>query len=259
MVEEGGENRDSIVESDAEPVPHSHLDAPSPETRASDSGPDLSKLAALEAVLFMAAEPIGAAELAEIIGVTPAEVEALAAELGVLFEDRGVQLARVAGGYQVSTRPEYGPFVAKLHKPERFRLSRAAFETLAIIAYKQPVTRPEMEAVRGVNADSAVDTLMQYQLIREAGRKDAPGRPMQYQTTESFLGYFGLNSVKDLPPIDSIPADEDAVRAEVQAMEESKGQSPPSAAAESGRGDDEDGSSDDGAPAGATSEREQPA
>lgn len=178
---------------------------------------DAEKLAALEAVLFMAAEPIPAAELAEILGVTPSEVGALAQRLADAYAGRGLQLTRVAGGLQVATRPEYGPYVAKLHKPERFRLSRAALETLAIVAYKQPVTRPEMEAIRGVNSDSAVDTLVQYELICEAGRKEAPGRPMLYRTTDSFLGHFGLNSVADLPQIDSIPADEAAVRAEVNA------------------------------------------
>jgi len=173
------------------------------------------KLAGLEAVLFMAAEPISAAELAEILDVTPAEAEDLCRELAVLFEGRGVQVTRVAGGYQVATRSEYGPYVAKLHKPERFRLSRAALETLAIVAYRQPVTRPEVEAIRGVNSDSAIDTLTQYALICEAGRKETPGRPTLYRTTDNFLGHFGLNSVDDLPRIDSIPADEEAVRAEV--------------------------------------------
>ena len=174
----------------------------------------------------MAAEPISGAELAEILGVSPAELEELCAELAAAFGGRGVQLTRVAGGYQVATRPEYGPFVAKLHKPERFRLSRAALETLAIIAYKQPVTRPEVEAVRGVNSDSAIDTLAQYQLVCEAGRKETPGRPVLYRTTDSFLGHFGLNSVADLPRIDSIPADEEAVRAEVEASLGAAGQGP---------------------------------
>ena len=178
---------------------------------------EAAKLAALEAVLFMAAEPIPASELAEILEATPREVEILAQELSEVYAGRGLQVSRVAGGFQVCTRPEYGPFVAKLHKPERFRLSRAALETLAIVAYKQPVTRPEVDAIRGVNSDSAVDTLTQYQLICEAGRKEAPGRPMLYRTTESFLGHFGLNSVEDLPKIDRIPADEAAVRAEVNA------------------------------------------
>jgi segregation and condensation protein B len=185
------------------------------EAKAEPERAAREKLAALEAVLFMAAEPIGGAELAEFLEVTPGEAESLCGELAALFEGRGVQLARVAGGYQVATRPEYGPYVARLHKPERFRLSRAALETLAIIAYKQPVTRPEVEAIRGVNSDSAIDTLTQYELVCEAGRKETPGRPVLYRTTDSFLGHFGLNSVADLPRIDSIPADEEAVRAEV--------------------------------------------
>ena len=188
---------------------------PEPGGVRSTSNLDLSKLAALEAVLFMAAEPISAAELAEILDVTSVEVDGFCRELAALFDGRGVQVARVAGGYQVATRSEYGPYVAKLHKPERFRLSRAALETLAIVAYRQPVTRPEVEAIRGVNSDSAIDTLTQYALICEAGRKETPGRPMLYRTTDNFLGHFGLNSVDDLPRIDTIPADEEAVRAEV--------------------------------------------
>jgi len=182
-----------------------------------ETSEDLSgKRAALEAVLFMAAEPIPTAELAEILEVTPTEADRIAADLAEAYEGRGLQLTRVAGGYQVCTRPEYGPFVAKLHKPERFRLSRAALETLAIVAYKQPITRPEIEEIRGVNSDSPIDTLCQYQLIREAGRKDSPGRPMLYCTTDSFLGHFGLNSVADLPSIDSIPSDEAAAKAEAE-------------------------------------------
>jgi segregation and condensation protein B len=163
----------------------------------------------------MAAEPIPSAELAEILEVTPAAADELAVELASIYEGGGIQVVRVAGGYQTATRPEYGQFVAKLHKPERFRLSRAALETLAIIAYKQPITRPEIEAIRGVNSDSPVDTLSQYELICEVGRKEAPGRPVLYRTTDSFLGTFGLNSVDDLPHLDTIPADEAAVRAEI--------------------------------------------
>ena len=175
---------------------------------------DADRLDALEAVMFMAAEPIPGAELAEILEVTPADADELIAHLSELYAGRGLQVSRVAGGYQVCTRPEYGPYVAKLHKPERFRLSRAALETLAIVAYKQPITRPEIESIRGVNSDSPVDTLVQYELIREAGRKDTPGRPMLYRTTDNFLGQFGLNSVEDLPRLDAIPADEAAARAE---------------------------------------------
>jgi len=168
----------------------------------------VDKLAALEAVLFMAAEPLAGAEIAEILDITPVEAEALAGQLAAQYEGRGLQLSRIAGGYQVCTRAEYGPYVAKLHQPERFRLSRAALETLAIVAYRQPVTRPEIDAIRGVNSDSPLDTLLQYQLISEAGRKEAPGRPIMYCTTENFLGHFGLDSVADLPQLDALPADQ---------------------------------------------------
>ena len=188
-----------------------------PETQQAHQTEDQSseKLAALEAVLFMAAEPLPAAELAEILDVTPAQAEDLARQLSDLYARRGIQVTRVAGGYQVCTRPDYGPFVAKLHKPERFRLSRAALETLAIVAYKQPVTRPEVDAIRGVNSDSVLDTLTQYELVREAGRKEAPGRPLLYRTTDNFLGHFGLDSVDDLPQLDAIPVDRAQVQADV--------------------------------------------
>jgi segregation and condensation protein B len=166
--------------------------------------PDL--VAALEAVLFMAAEPLAAKELGEILGVSPAEAESLAARLETACAGRGLKLALVAGGYELCTRPEYAEFVARLHQPHRFRLSRAALETLAIIAYRQPVTRPEIEAIRGVNSDGVISTLLNYRLIREAGRKEAPGRPVLYRTTEDFLLHFGLGSVGDLPRLDALPA-----------------------------------------------------
>jgi len=180
---------------------------------------EAGKLAALEAVLFMAAEPLSEEELAEILEVPAEEVRRLTEELAGNYQGRGIQITRVAGGWQVCTRPEYGPFVARLHKPERFRLSRAALETLAIVAYKQPVTRPEIEAVRGVNSDSVLDTLLQYELVCEAGRKDAPGRPVLYRTTDNFLGHFGLNSIEDLPRLDAIPVDEEELRRAAQSAQ----------------------------------------
>jgi len=184
---------------------------------SADVDPGLrEKLPALEAVLFMAAEPLPVAELAEILDATPQQAEMLVRLLTADYEGRGIQVTRVAGGYQVCTRPEYGPTVAKLHKPERFRLSRAALETLAIVAYRQPTTKPEVDAIRGVSSDSPLDTLVQYGLVCEAGRKDTPGRPVLYRTTENFLGQFGLNSVEDLPHLESIGVDEDQVKREAQ-------------------------------------------
>jgi segregation and condensation protein B len=189
---------------------------------AQPSEPSISKLAALEAVLFMAADPLSIEEIAEILDIAAEQAELLTAQLSQSYQHRGLQLTRIAGGYQVSTRPEYGPYVAKLHAPERFRLSRAALETLAIVAYKQPVTRPEIEAIRGVNSDSPVDTLAQYQLICEAGRRDAPGRAILYRTTDNFLGHFGLNSVDDLPRLDAPAAEEG--QAQPQATDVSYGE-----------------------------------
>ena len=179
---------------------------------------DRGKLCALEAVLFMAAEPLPMSDLAEILEVAPEGAEALVRQLESEYGIRGIHIQRVAGGLQVGTRPEHGHYVAKLHKPERFRLSRAALETLAIVAYKQPVTRPEIDAIRGVNSDSPLDTLLQYELVCETGRKDAPGRPLLYRTTESFLGKFGLNSIADLPGLDTIPTDEAEIRAAAESL-----------------------------------------
>jgi segregation and condensation protein B len=183
------------------------------------------KLSALEAVLFMAAEPLPIGDLAEILAVAPPEAEALVQQLENEYATRGIHVQRVAGGLQVGTRPEYGQFVAKLHKPERFRLSRASLETLAIVAYKQPVTRPEIDAIRGVSSDSPLDTLLQYELVCEAGRKDAPGRPLLYRTTDSFLGKFGLNSIADLPGLDTIPTDEAEIRAVAESFAEDEDRS----------------------------------
>jgi segregation and condensation protein B len=194
-------------------------------------------LSALEAVLFMAAEPLGPEEIAEILGVPSAEGEELVRELEARYSGRGLQVSRIAGGYQVTTRPEYGPFVAKLHKPERFRLSRAALETLAIVAYRQPVTRPEVDAIRGVNSESPLETLVQYELVREAGRKDAPGRPMLYRTTERFLGHFGLDSIEDLPGLDTITPSEVVLEAAEGSREEGRAEQPPG---EADRGESEE-------------------
>ncbi len=182
-------------------------------------------LASLEAVLFMAAEPLSASEIGEILGIGEEEADALVGELSAQYEGRGIQVSRIAGGYQVCTRPEYGRVVAKLHEPERFRLSRAALETLAIVAYRQPVTRPEIDTIRGVNSDSPVETLLQYELICEGGRKEAPGRPIMYRTTEGFLGHFGLNSVADLPQLEAVPVAEREERVEAagEAAPESAG------------------------------------
>jgi len=177
---------------------------------------DESLVRAIECLLFMSDEPLSARELGELLDTPARDVAAAMPTLAQRHAEGGLQITEVAGGYRLCTRPEYGVYVERMHEPRRFRLSQAALETLSIIAYRQPVTRPEIEAIRGVSADSAVSTLFERGLIRECGQKQAPGRPMMYATTELFLLQFGLNRLSDLPPIEfpamppQAPADHEA-------------------------------------------------
>ena len=170
--------------------------------RGDDDAATLSR--SLEALLFMSGEALGLQDLCELTDRTPEQVNGAIDVLREACEGRAVCVVRVAGGFQLVTRPQYGEIVAKLLQPKRFRLSRAALETLAIVAYKQPATRPEIEEIRGVNVDGVMDTLLQYELIRECGRRRSPGRPIQYGTTDNFLIHFGLNSLQDLPDLDRL-------------------------------------------------------
>lgn len=159
----------------------------------------------LEALLFAAQEPVTPARLAEAAGASEAAVLEGLAELRRQLNEsrRGIELVEVAGGYRLFTRPEYAEYVQALLQPVRAYLSPATLETLAVIAYRQPVTRAEIEAIRGVQCDRALKNLLERELVREAGRKDAPGRPILYVTTQAFLEYFGLRSLADLPPPES--------------------------------------------------------
>jgi segregation and condensation protein B len=170
-----------------------------------DGGGGLPQLArSLEALLFMSGASLSLDDLCELTGRSGDDVNAALDILRHECEHRAVWVTSVAGGFQLATRPDYGELVARLLQPKRFRLSRAALETLAIVAYKQPVTRPEVEEIRGVNVDGVVDTLLQYELIRECGRRRSPGRPIQYGTSDNFLIHFGLNSLQDLPDFDRL-------------------------------------------------------
>lgn len=178
--------------------------APNRRTAAADV------VGALEAVLFVATAPLSVRRLAEVLELEVPLVEAALAQLQVrLDETRGLELRRVAGGYQLVTRAAHAAAVARLGPVRRVSLSSAALEVLAVIAYRQPVTRAEIEAVRGVNSESTIRTLLDYGLIEEAGRKDAPGRPILYATTQRFLETFGLNDVSELPPLEAIGGDGD--------------------------------------------------
>jgi segregation and condensation protein B len=160
--------------------------------------------ATVEALIFAASEPVQSKLIAAIIGVEEPTVIRIIDDLIDLYsrENRGIQIQRIAGGYQFRTNPECGPYVGKLQKaPRNVGLTQAAVETLAIIAYKQPITRAEIEALRGVTVESPLNTLLEKELAEEAGRKDVPGRPILYRTTPQFLKHFGLNNLRDLPAI----------------------------------------------------------
>jgi segregation and condensation protein B len=158
----------------------------------------------IEALVLSSAEPISAAKLAEIIPYCDAgEAKDLVNELNTEYaeQDRAFEIWEVAGGFQIRTRAEFSGYLQKLQKERALRLSQAALETLSIIAYRQPTTRAEIEDVRGVDAGATVKSLLERHLIRIAGQREVPGRPMLYATTRRFLEVFGLESLKQLPSL----------------------------------------------------------
>lgn len=157
--------------------------------------------AILECLLFVSKEPLSLKTLAQITDLPEGDVKAVMEELvGEYSSGRGITIQMVANGYQFCTRPELAGFIEKLYKPQNsYGLSKAALETLAIIAYKQPITRAEVEAIRGVKVDSSIGTLVEKNLVIELGRKEGPGRPILFGTTASFLKYFGLRDLSELP------------------------------------------------------------
>jgi segregation and condensation protein B len=157
---------------------------------------------ALQAVLFVADRPLSAKELAEYVDCTIEEVSEAARELEKILEDRsGLRLLRVAGGYQLATKPEHAQAVSRYLKPARSRLSRALMEVLSIVAYRQPVTAAQIEEIRGVQSDYGLRELIDRGLIHEVGRATTPGRPVLYGTTKQFLHSFLLDSLDDLPQL----------------------------------------------------------
>lgn len=157
----------------------------------------------LEALLFVAAEPVLPAQLAAALETTTTEIEQGLRVLEESLQTRGLRLQRHAGRIQLTTAPEFAELIERfLGLEATTRLSRAALETLSIIAYQQPVTRPQVDAIRGVNSDGMMKSLLSKGLIQETGRTDGPGRPILYSTTPEFLQHFGINSVRDLPPLE---------------------------------------------------------
>ncbi len=177
---------------------------------------------ALEALLFSSSKPLSEKDLAAALEATP---QAVAEALGTLAREadapeRGVRLEQIAGGWRYVTRPEFDSLLRKFHEvTERSRLSLAALETLAIIAYRQPITLPEIQEIRGVNSASVLKTLFEKRLITTAGRKAVVGTPFLYRTTAEFLVRFGLKGLDELPGPEEIEEDLAATVAEPLARE----------------------------------------
>ena len=164
----------------------------------------LSLDARIEAILFVAPAPVSIQQLAEALATPSGEIEEAFRQLDrTLQNTRGIRLQRHEGRYQLTTAPELAEEVEKfLGLEATARLSRAALETLAIIAYRQPITRPGVDAIRGVNSDGVIKSLLSKGLIQENGRTEGPGRPILYGSTQDFLSHFGINSLDDLPPFE---------------------------------------------------------
>jgi segregation and condensation protein B len=172
---------------------------------AATPGPGASELsvAELEALLFVAERPLSRREIAALAGVDAETVDARLGDLEVALRDRGIRLVSDDESVQLTTAPQAGALIARYVGSDPARLSPAGLETLAIVAYRQPVTRGLIERIRGVDSDYVVRALMHRRLIREQGRADRPGRPYLYGTTFEFLERFGLTSLADLPPLEA--------------------------------------------------------
>jgi segregation and condensation protein B len=172
-----------------------------PDARGDSGGPSLETL--LESLLFVADEPVTTSRLAQALDVSTSAVETALANLQGIYAHRGMRLQRAGSRVQLVSAPETAPHIERFLGLElTSRLSSAALEALTIVAYQQPVTRAQVEAIRGVNSDSVLRTLVSKGLIEEVGRLDTVGRPILYGTTFEFLQFFGLESLDDLPALD---------------------------------------------------------
>jgi segregation and condensation protein B len=156
----------------------------------------------LEALLFVASEALSIKALAKLTGAEESAVTVALQQIDADFSERGIVLREVAGGYRFASAPAARAAVEAYLLPPKNNLSPAALETLAIVAYNEPVTKAQIEEIRGVSADSVIATLLDRRFIAESGRKESPGRPLLYKTTPEFLEAFGLNSLGDLPAVD---------------------------------------------------------
>ncbi len=172
------------------------------KTAETNGAEQLSLEAKLEALLFVAPATVIVKQLAEALEVTPRQVEKALEELEAGYAERGIRLQRHKGELRLTSAPQTAALVERfLDLEATSRLSHAALECLAIVAYQQPITRPQIDAVRGVNSDSAMRSLLTHGLIEETGRTETAGRPIVYETTAEFLQHFGLSNLESLPPL----------------------------------------------------------
>lgn len=175
--------------------------------------------AVIEAILFTMGETVEISKLAETLEMDPRTVKKILRRMEERYskEDRGILLAQFDNAVQLCTKPEMYGYLIKIAKtPKKITLTDTVIETLSIIAYKQPVTRLDVEAVRGVNCDHAINKLLEYDLITELGRMDAPGRPILFGTTEQFLRCFGVKSLEELPELSTVMLEEFKAQAEAE-------------------------------------------
>lgn len=184
--------------------PETSAGAP-PETSPPARGASPPPEAVWEALLWASPLPLHPDQVASLAAISREEAAQALERLRERYDRAGggLEIQKVAGGYQICTRPELASYVEKLLRPKPQPLSQAALETLAIVAYLQPVTKAEIENIRGVNSDGVLRTLLERKLVREAGRKDTVGRPLLYGTTTEFLRYLGLEDLGQLPPLES--------------------------------------------------------
>jgi segregation and condensation protein B len=174
----------------------------SENTNQSETGKKLHLAAQVEALLFVAPTAVPASQIAVALGVTTREVEQAVEALSAGYSDRGIRIQEHNGKLQMTSAPEAAAVVERFLELETTTsLTRASLETLAIIVYQQPVTRPQIDAIRGVNSDTVIRNLLIKGLIEEVGRTEGPGRPILYTTSPDFLQYFGLTSLSELPPL----------------------------------------------------------
>lgn len=160
---------------------------------------DVGLVDAVEALLFASGDAVAVRRLADLLGASAGDVDAALGELVARYAGRGVEVVEVAGGWQLRTAPRFGDLVARMRVESPVRPTRPALEVLAAVAWRQPVTRAEIDALRGVDSQGPLRWLLDRDLVRVAGRRSEPGRPREYGTTDAFLGWLGLSDIEDLP------------------------------------------------------------